>query len=224
MQQDIIKTYYNNLAAEYDTNRFGNTYGQYIDRQEKKIVGKLLQNNKKDATLDLACGTGRFLEFAKYGVDISPQMLLEARKKYADCELFEGSALNTPFKSELFETILSFHFVMHLNTDTTIQLMKEAHRLLKKGGKLIVDFPSKHRRKLVNYQSDNWHAANHFTPHEVANLTDGWKLKEYYGILFFPIHRFPFSIRKPMRNVDTLLCHSFLRRYASYQIIVLEKL
>lgn len=223
MQQEIIKEYYNDLASEYDKDRFDNTYGQYIDRQEKKIIRKLLKNNRKDKTLDLACGTGRFLEFAGYGVDISPQMLREAQKKHPDCELFEASALHTPFEDASFETILSFHLIMHLDADTTSQFLKEARRLLKQGGKLIFDFPSKHRRKLVNYKSDNWHAANDFTPHEIVSLTDGWILKRYYGILFFPIHRLPSPIRKPMIAADTLLCHSFVRKYASYQIIVLEK-
>ena len=224
MQQDTIKAYYNNLAGEYDKDRFDNTYGRYIDSQEKKIIRRLLKNNKKDTTLDLACGTGRFLEFAKYGIDISPKMLQGAQKKYPDCELFEGSALATPFRDELFETILSFHFVMHLDADTTVRFLKEAHRLLKQGGTLIFDFPSKYRRELLNQQSDNWHAANHFTTQEIVDMMDGWKLKHDYGILFFPIHRLPFSIRRPMISADTLLCHSFVRKYASYQIIVLEKL
>lgn len=223
MQQAIIKEYYNDLAGEYDKDRFDNTYGQYIDRQEKKIIRKLLNNNSKDKTLDLACGTGRFLEFAKYGVDISPQMLQEAHKKHPECELFEGSALQTPFKDALFETILSFHLIMHLDADTTSRFLKEAHRLLKQGGKLIFDFPSKDRRKLVNYKAKNWHAANDFTPHEIVSLCDGWILKRYYGILFFPIHRIPTSLRKPIIALDNMLCHSFLRRYASYQIVVLEK-
>ncbi len=223
MQQEIIKEYYNDLAGEYDKDRFDNTYGQYIDRQEKKIIRKLLADNPKDKTLDLACGTGRFLEFAKYGVDISPQMLREARKKHPECELFEGSALQTPFKDELFETILSFHLIMHLEPDTTVQFLKEAYRVLKKRGRLIFDFPSKDRRKLVNYKAKNWHAANDFTSHEIVGLTEGWKLKRYYGILFFPIHRIPSSLRKPMIALDNLLCHSFLRKYASYQIVVLEK-
>lgn len=223
MQQQEIKEYYNDLASEYDKDRFDNTYGQYIDRQEKKIIRKLLKGNSKNKTLDLACGTGRFLEFAKYGVDISPQMLREAKRKHPDCELFEGSALKTPFKDALFETILSFHLIMHLDADTTTQFLKEAHRILQKGGKLIFDFPSKHRRKLVNYKADNWHAANDFTSLEIVNLMDGWILKRYYGILFFPIHRLPSSIRKPMIAADTLLCHSFVRKYASYQIVVLEK-
>lgn len=223
MQQEIIKEYYNNLAVEYDSDRFDNTYGQYIDRQEKKIIRNLLKTNSKDKTLDLACGTGRFLEFAKYGVDISPQMLREARKKHPDCELFEGSALQTPFKDNLFETILSFHFIMHLNADTTTQFLKETHRVLQKRGRLIFDFPSKDRRTLVNYKAENWHAANDFTVDEILNLTDGWILKKQYGILFFPIHRCPSSLRKLLISVDTLLCRSFIKRYASYQIVVLEK-
>lgn len=37
MRTDILK-YYNNLAVTYDKNRFGNSYGKYIDQQEKSFL------------------------------------------------------------------------------------------------------------------------------------------------------------------------------------------
>ncbi len=35
MMKTNIRDYYSNLAESYDENRFGNTYGQYIDQQER---------------------------------------------------------------------------------------------------------------------------------------------------------------------------------------------
>jgi hypothetical protein len=37
-----LAAYYETLAATYDENRFNNTYGQFIDKQERKILDKLL--------------------------------------------------------------------------------------------------------------------------------------------------------------------------------------
>ena len=37
MKTSILK-YYDNLAANYDENRFGNSYGKYIDQQERSFL------------------------------------------------------------------------------------------------------------------------------------------------------------------------------------------
>lgn len=223
-RQNDIKLYYDNLASEYDDDRFGNTYGKYIDQQEKLIISRLLHNNCISETLDLACGTGRFLEFAKYGSDISSSMLKEAQQKFPDRKLFQYSALNTGFDSEQFSVVLSFHFVMHLDKETTFQFLTEAHRLLKVGGKLIFDFPSAHRREITGYSNNNWHAANAMTVDSIKTLAEGmFSIQKSCGILFFPIHRLPKKIRRFFRWIDLCICHSFFRKYASYIIVVLEK-
>lgn len=222
--QHDIKLYYDNLASEYDDDRFNNTYGKYIDQQEKLIISRILRNNSISETLDLACGTGRFLEFAEYGADISSFMLKEARQKFPDRKLFEYSALNTGFDNEQFSVVLSFHFVMHLDKEATFQFLTEAHRLLKVGGKLVFDFPSEHRRKIIGYNNNSWHAANAMTVDGIKTLSkDMFSIKKSYGVLFFPIHRLPKKLRHFFRWIDLCICYSFFRKYASYTIIVLEK-
>jgi len=221
--KEEIKQYYDKLAAEYDENRFGNTYGEYIDRQEKVILHKLLKNTIKDETLDMPCGTGRLLNYAAYGADISPNMLKEAQLKYPDSKLFEYNALKTGFEDGQFQTILSFHFVMHLDKDSTKAFFTEAYRVLKPEGKLILDFPSKHRRKLVNYKSDNWHASNHLSINNIIEMDNRWIISKYYGILFLPIHRFPSNLRRFFIHLDSFICRSPFKHYASYLIVEMEK-
>ncbi|MCW4470491.1 hypothetical protein OGH69_16080 [Flavobacterium sp. MFBS3-15] len=41
-----ILDYYNALAGNYDTNRFGNSYGQFIDRQERQVLDRLVKRDK----------------------------------------------------------------------------------------------------------------------------------------------------------------------------------
>ncbi len=221
--QHSIKSYYDELAPEYDKDRFANSYGKYIDYQEKKILHKLLLNNNKEKTLDIACGTGRFLRYAKFGLDISPQMLQVAQQKYSNRMLFEGSALQTPFIDATFETIFSFHLIMHLNKDDTRLFLNETARIAQQGAKLIFDFPSKHRRQIVNYKIEGWHASNSLSAMEVQAMTTEWILKQSYGLMFFPIHRFPSSWRRFIRRIDRWICRSFLKKYASYTIVVLER-
>lgn len=221
---DTIKKYYDDLAPTYDRNRFENSYGKYIDQQERIFLKSILEKIAFKNTLDLGCGTGRFLEFANHGVDISPRMIEIAQSKFPNTAIKEGSASNIPYSENYFDLIFSIHVIMHLDLKTTKDFLAESHKKLTLNGKLIFDFPSKKRRKLINYKSENWHAANDFSIAEILKMTEkNWKLKTYNGILFFPIHRFPTWIRPFFGKIDTLLCSSFFKEYASYIIVELEK-
>lgn len=220
-----VKEYYNQLAPKYNADRFGNSYGRYIDRQEKATLSKLFDGHKPNKTLDMGCGTGRFLEFADFGIDISPEMLAVAREKYPQKQLFVESATHTHFADAVFQRITSFHMFMHLDRQTSAAVLDEAHRILQKGGQFVFDVPSRKRRRLTQYKAANWHGANDFTLHEIKEIAgEKWKIRQYYGVAFFPIHRVPAPFRGGLIGLDNLLCRSFLKTYASYLIFVLEKI
>ena len=67
----LIRDYYDSLAKDYDRDRFGNSYGRYVDAMERKILCGWLGATPPGEVIDIACGTGRFLDFAMTGVDIS---------------------------------------------------------------------------------------------------------------------------------------------------------
>lgn len=56
-QKDVIQ-YYECIAGEYDESRFENSYGQFLDAQERSVLDKLIDMREKGRRLDLACGTG----------------------------------------------------------------------------------------------------------------------------------------------------------------------
>ncbi len=219
-----IKTYYNNLASTYNENRFENSYGKYIDFQERTFLKSILPATENNKILDLGCGTGRFLNFANYGIDISPKMVEIAKLKFPEKEIIESSVSSISYPENYFNYIYSLHVIMHLDKETTKIFLDETYEKLKKNGKLIYDFPSEKRRKIVNYKAKNWHAANQFSINEILKLTENkWELTRYKGILFLPIHRFPKFTRPLFLYIDNFLCNSFFREYASYIIIELEK-
>jgi len=219
-----IKNYYNNLASNYDDNRFKNSYGNYIDIQERTFLKNNLPLYTTHKILDLGCGTGRFLDFANYGVDISPKMIEAAKVKFQEKEIKEGSVSSIPYPENFFEVIYSLHVIMHLNKEITKTFLDEAYKKTKPNGKLIFDFPSAKRRKIVGFKAINWHGANQFSVKDIIKMSEtNWKLKKHKGILFLPIHRFPDFIRPFFISMDSFLCNSFLKEYASYIIIELEK-
>lgn len=219
-----IKNYYNKLAHDYDNNRFNNSYGQYLDQQERAFLKRILSKTAPTHCMDIGCGTGRLLDYADYGVDFSPEMLKVAREKYPHKILLEGSLTEIPIENHQLDVIYSFHVIMHQDHATTEQFLNQAQQKLKPNGKLIFDFPSAKRRQAVKHQQQSWHAAHQMTLAEIEKLLGTqWKLVKSQGFLFFPIHRIPTILRPLFRSLDSLMCRSFLKEYASYLVVVLEK-
>jgi ubiquinone/menaquinone biosynthesis C-methylase UbiE len=220
MVENTIVTYYDTLAREYDQDRFNNSYGRFIDRCERNVLNKLITAD--EIVLDLACGSGRFLNYASIGLDASKEMLAVAQQKFPDKKLHLCNAEQTPLDPASVDTIISFHFFMHLDQEKTDKIILECNRILKKGGRIIFDVPSKKRRKLMRYKSNNWHGAHSLSLDALKAIPD-FKIKQTFGILFLPIHRFPTFIRPFLSQIDTVLSSSFLKEYSSYLIIELEK-
>ncbi|MTB52033.1 methyltransferase domain-containing protein [Lewinella sp. W8] len=222
--QRTVTTYYDQLAPDYDENRFGNSYGQYLDAQERKILRAWLPEASYPDNLDLGCGTGRLLDFAGHGLDASAPMIGEARKKYPEKDLIVGDATTPPFGAARFANVYSFHLLMHLDADKVAAIFRAAHQYLLPNGLMIVDLPSAQRRRLVNYRASNWHGAFGASPQEVRQLLgDDWELVAYVGIGFFPVHRIPVRWRPTLRKLDDWLCRSPLRHLSSYLVYILRK-
>jgi len=223
-EKTSIRNYYDQLAPEYDDDRFNNTYGQYLHHQEHQILQRQLNGISLDNILDMGCGTGRFLQHAGHGVDFSEGMLQQAQSKFPNRQLTISDISNMPFEASSFKAIYSLHVFMHLDMETIHATIRDAHRILESDGILIFDFPSKARRELINYKKEGWHGNTALDIATVEQLTEGlFDLENYEGVLFFPIHRVPIRLRSFFRFFDSLLCRSFLRKWASYHFVFLRK-
>lgn len=219
---DEIVDYYDKLAPSYDKSRFANTYGEFIDRQERILLDQLL-TNKNELVLDLACGSGRLSNYANFGIDASNEMIQIAQQKFSEKKFYHATAEKTDVADNSIDTIISFHFFMHLNKDKMQQILYECDRILKKNGRIIFDIPSAKRRKLTKHKSDDWHAGFSLSTQEISMLNDNFELKRSFGLLFLPIHRFPKKLRLIFIQFDMFLANSFLKEYSSYQVIEFVK-
>jgi len=219
-----ITTYYNNLAKEYDKDRFENSYGQYIHTQEERIVSQFLTTSNISDNLDLACGTGRFLKYAQHGSDISKEMIKMANEKLQSKNLSVESAQATTFRDKSFQNITCFHLMMHLDNKVLQEILAEANRIMRKGGLFIFDIPSYKRRKLKSARKEKWHGSNSISKNNLLQLIDKkWELVSYQGVAFFPIHRIPKPLRKYVIHLDNLFCNSILKEYSSHLVFILKK-
>ena len=216
--------YYNEVAARYDRDRFNNTYGAYVDAQERRIFRRWLAPVGCGKVLDLACGTGRLLDLATHGLDASEAMVRIASSKHPGKLIHCGLAHELARFAVRFDAIFCLHLFMHLPPATIRSILGFCREQLLPGGLLIFDAPSALRRRLTRHQAGGWHGGTALSWAEVRALAgDGWRHRASRGVLFFPIHRLPPRIRPALRRVDDLIGLTPLKALASYTIYCLEK-
>lgn len=226
MSHDKIIDYYNNLAQTYDENRFNNSYGQFIDRQERRVLDKLLPSlNGQRQVLEIACGTGRLTNYATHALDASSEMMAIAQQKHKNVSFTLASATDTGFQDETFDAVFSFHLMMHLDNKTIERIFMEVYRILKPGGQFIFDIPSRKRRELFHHKQEGWHGATHLSADEVKQIASTrFKVNRSSGIMMLPVHKLPNALRKTLVSADFLLANSPLKQYSSYLVYELVKL
>lgn len=227
LKRIIMKTevvdYYNSIASDYDESRFNNSYGRFIDAEERKIMDKLL-TDKAEIRLEMACGTGRLTNYASYGLDASSEMMCHAKQRHPDVAFRKASACDTGFEDAMFDVVYSFHFLMHIDGETIRDVFDEVYRILKPGGRFIFDIPSRRRRRLLHHKQTSWHGATAMDKADVVLLAgDRFELRRRFGIMMLPVHKLPVRTRKAMQGFDYALANSFLKAYSSYQVFELRK-
>ncbi len=222
--KDEVVAYYDSMAEQYDESRFGNSYGRFVDAQERRVLDRLIDWQKDWMRLDLACGTGRLTNYATHGLDASGEMMRLAWQRHPNVQFKEASACATGFEDRTFDVVYSFHLLMHLNVDTIREIFGEVHRILKPGGRFIFDIPSKKRRRLLGHQQASWHGNTAMTSGEVGEMAgEKFSLRRRFGVMLLPVHKLPVAMRKPLQGADYGLANGWLKEYSSYLILELVK-
>ena len=222
-----VRDYYDSLAKDYDNNRFGNSYGRYIDSSERKILHEWLDQVTPSKVVDIGCGTGRLLGFCMTGLDSSLEMLKIAAVKFPDRRLFQANLPHLcPEVNTCFQVAICFHVLMHLDENIIQQSFGEIRQLVPIGGHLVFDIPSKDRREIRprSPSSTSWHGSTAATRADIDRwMGEHWQFVERRGILFFPIHRLPAFMRNWLCAVDGWIGKTPLARYSSYHVYRLKR-
>lgn len=135
-----------------------------VRESEYKAVERFIgEINSETKILDIGCGTGTFLlRFPNnsIGIDINPENVTYAVSKGLNASV--GSALKIPFKDNSFDVVHCSHVMQIFNNSDAQTFVKEASRVCKPGGLLVVStlnwFPNfwQHPENARPYPPDVW--------------------------------------------------------------------
>ena len=177
-EMNVFDRYYKKYDAWYDKNKFA-----YLS--ELEVIRKVLP--KKGKGLEIGVGTGRFAASLGIttGIDPSKKMIEIAQKRGIDARLGIGEKL--PFKEAAFDYAVIIISICFVNNPGKV--LKEAHRVLKEKGKIIIGIIDKdsflgkfyQKKKSIFYKQ-----ANFFSVKELTELLKGAGFSKfsYYQTLF----------------------------------------
>ena len=156
--------------------------------------------------LDVGCGRGEFLAACREqkvdarGVDVNERSVADLRQRGLEAALgavpscFEGLADGS------LGSILAVHVVEHLPHEALFALFREARRVLRPGGLLMIETPN--AESIAMAASDFWRDPTHIAPRHPAALTvlareHGFEIAEIRAV-----HELPEGVRIPLLESD----------------------
>ena len=147
MARKDARSYYDEFSDWYERER-EEGYHRLID----DLQVDLLQDHVQDSdVLEVGCGTGLLLHRVASvarkarGIDISPGMLEQARRRGLD--VVEGCATELPFESASFDVVYSFKVLAHV--EEIEQALAECSRVVRPGGQLFLEFYNPYSLRFV---------------------------------------------------------------------------
>jgi ubiquinone/menaquinone biosynthesis C-methylase UbiE len=137
------------VRASYDA-----VAAEYADRISNELEGKPLDRSLLDEIAartgglicDLGCGPGHVADYlhgrgaSVLGVDLSPGMIEEARRRYPDIQFDVADMRCLPYEDDTFAAVTAMYSLIHFD-DTELRLaLAEIHRVLNAAGILLAGF------------------------------------------------------------------------------------
>lgn len=140
-------------AAAYD--RFFPAWR--VEAETNAVAREVRSHGQRGVVVDLGCGTGRILRAVApsfqraIGVDFSPASLAVMHGHLPDAERIEADVLSVPLPDGLADVVTCAQVLQHLPDEASRDgLIREARRLLKPGGLLVLTcygFNLRHRMR-----------------------------------------------------------------------------
>jgi SAM-dependent methyltransferase len=138
---DSIRTGYAPVARAYREQLGGELAGKPLDRA---FLDAFAERCAGGRIADVGCGPGHVAHYLAErgaqieGLDLSPQMIDEARASYPDLTFHVGDMFALPFEG--LRGLVAFYAIVHLRTEELAAPFREFHRALAPGGLVAIAF------------------------------------------------------------------------------------
>src|SRR5215469_12495089 len=135
---------YDHIAAEYTRRIAGELEHKPLDRMLlDEFAGRLKGAGR---VCDLGCGPGHVAGYLHdrgvdvFGIDLSPGMIEQARKRNAAVRFRQGNMLALDVEDAAWAAIVAFYSIVHIPKTDILQSLREMFRVLRAGGLLFLAF------------------------------------------------------------------------------------
>ncbi len=142
---ETMNEFFKNRLEGYDEHMLTEIEGA---KEFYPYTAALLPMKRGANVLDLGCGTGLELEYyfalnkeaSVVGIDLSPDMLAELKRKFTDrkIKLICGSYFDIPFEANCYDAAVSVESLHHFAAEDKLLLYQKLHAALKPEGYFIL--------------------------------------------------------------------------------------
>ena len=198
-----------------------------LEQGIKRHIRALASKHRKEKVLDVGCGMGDYTYLlgnrAKtIGLDVQNVV----KKEFKNFKFIQGSGTNMPFKDGSFDLVVSFDVIEHVYRHA--KMVREANRVLKKGGHIFFGTPN--RTRLMNTLLAIVGRARQYPLNlgTSADLGPIIHIREYtpnelYSLLkksgFKKIRVYPYWLRIPPFSLGLKTTPKFLMQFCQYLFV-----
>ena len=134
---------YDKLASEYAVRFCDELEGKPFDRN---LLQRLADAIPGGPVCDLGCGPGHVAAYFGssgvdvIGVDLSPGMIAEAKRRYPSLDFQVGNMLDLKMGTGSLGGTVAFYSIIHLRREMLQEAFREMHRVLRPGGLVLTSF------------------------------------------------------------------------------------
>jgi SAM-dependent methyltransferase len=139
-----IRACYDEVAREYAERFAGELAHKPLDRELLSRFASEVRG--RGDVYDLGCGPGHTTAFlhdrgvSVRGLDLSQELLRQARQRYPGIEFEPGDMLALPLADASLAGVLAFYAIVHFSPAGLRRALAQMHRVLRPGGLLLLAF------------------------------------------------------------------------------------